>query len=81
MLKIGDQILFENKLFTIEGRWDAPYLSAPTVITLPPAQPYPLVSQFKQIRVCAQNGDLINAARYEFQYHLLENYGELISVD
>lgn len=81
MLRIGDQILFENKLFTIEGRWDAPYLSAPTEIPLPPAQPYPLVSQFKQIRVYAQDGDLINAARYEFQYHLLDNYGELISVD
>lgn len=66
MVTIGESILYKNQLFTVLGTYTAAYLSAPQVITLPPAEPYPLVVDGTRIRVYVQNGDVISAKDYIF---------------
>ena len=43
-LQIGDKILYKNLLFTLQGSWNAAYLSDPQEISLPPETPYPQVA-------------------------------------
>ena len=62
-ISIGDSILYRNLLFTVSGQSAASCsLGDPTVIPLPPSEPYPSVAEGSIIIV----EDSTNSAAYEF---------------
>lgn len=63
---IGDNFLYMNKLFTIEGSWSGAYLTY-TEIPLPPSQPYAQISPGTVISVYQTVGDITYSQDYEFQ--------------
>lgn len=68
-LQIGDQILYKNLLFTLEGSYNGAYLSDPTEIPLPPSQPYPRVADGTVFSIYTENGDLTYSQDYQFKVY------------
>lgn len=66
-VEIGSQILYKNKLFTLEGSWNAAYLSTPTEIPLPPSQPYAQVADGTEFTILSGSTAPIYAQLYEFR--------------
>lgn len=65
-LQIGDQILYKNLLFTLQGSWNAAYLSDPQEIPLPPTTPYPQVADGTIFSIT--NGSTTNILSQDYQF-------------
>lgn len=72
-LQIGDQILYKNLLFTLQGSWNAAYLSDPQEIPLPPATPYPQVSDGTIFSIT--NGSTTNVLSQDYQFMERTHFG------
>ena len=72
-LQIGNQILYKNLLFTLQGSWNAAYLSDPQEISLPPATPYPQVADGTVFSIT--NGSSTNVLSQDYKFNVHYQYG------
>lgn len=72
-LQIGDQILYKNLLFTLQGSWNAAYLSDPQEIPLPPATAYPQVADGTVFSIT--NGSTTNVLSQDYKFNAHYQYG------
>lgn len=72
-LQIGDKILYKNLLFTLQGSWNAAYLSDPQEISLPPETPYPQVAEGTIFSIT--NGSTTNILSQDYQFKGHYQYG------
>ena len=68
-LQIGDKILYKNLLFTLQGSWNAAYLSDPQEISLPPETPYPQVADGTIFSITNGSSTDILSQDYKFLAH------------
>ena len=66
-LQIGDKILYKNLLFTLQGSWNAAYLSDPQEIPLPPETPYPQVADGTIFSITNGSTTTILSQDYQFK--------------
>ena len=72
-LQIGDKILYKNLLFTLQGSWNAAYLSDPQEIPLPPETPYPQVADGTVFSIT--NGSSTAALSQDYKFNVHYQYG------
>ena len=72
-LQIGDKILYKNLLFTLQGSWNAAYLSDPQEIPLPPETPYPQVADGTIFSIT--NGSTTTVLSQDYQFNAHYQYG------
>lgn len=68
-LQIGDKILYKNLLFTLQGSWNAAYLSDPQEIPLPSEKPYPQVADGTIFSITNGSSTTVLSQDYKFNVH------------